>query len=158
MFRLLMPPTNGKETDCSARFPENLRPEYYPTGGDFFEEHSLTLPVSPLPELRGEKKAIHAVPDIQKGEKRSYGKGTEGNQVPALTSLPCLGSPKTGRFIGNGWISIGCPCAGRGTINRKAMPAYLFTREIRPVQSASYIPSGYGRPHRADFTRRRLFP
>ena len=88
MFRLLMPPTNGMETDFWARFPENLWFEYYPTGGDFFEEHSLTLPVRPLPELRGEKKAIHAVPDIQKGGKRSYGKETEGNQVPALTLCP----------------------------------------------------------------------
>ena len=96
MFRLLMPPTNGMETDFWARFPENLWFEYYPTGGDFFEEHSLTLPVRPLPELRGEKKAIHAVPDIQKGGKRSYGKETEGNQVPALTALPGLGLPKTG--------------------------------------------------------------
>ena len=140
MFRLLMPPTNGMETDFWARFPENLWFEYYPTGGDFFEEHSLTLPVRPLPELRGEKKAIHAVPDIQKGGKRSYGKETEGNQVPALTLCPVSVSRRLGVLPGNGCYSIGCPCAGRCTTSRKATPAYLFTREIRPMQPASYIP------------------
>lgn len=133
MFRLLMPLTNGKETDCSARFPENLRPEYYPTGGDFFEEHCLTLPVNPLPELRGEKKAKYAVPDIQKGEKRSYGKETEGNQVPALTALPCFDTPKTGCRIRQRLPASVAPAPGATSTSKEAWPTYQLTRKNRPA-------------------------
>ena len=111
MFRLLMPHSPGKEADCPARFPENQRLEYYPTGGDFFREHRLTLPVSPLPYLRGNKRRNIPCATWKKVKKEF--RKTEGNPSACTFRSARSRPPEDGASHPATDACIGCPCAGR---------------------------------------------
>ena len=148
MFRLLMPHTPGKEADNPARFPENQRLEYYPPGGDFLREQSLTLPVRPLPYLRGVKKARHAVPDNRKRKVKKELRKRNGGQPKCLHLPLCpVSTPRRlGANIGNCCLHLLPLRRARKIITgRHSLPTSEREKSAWSTLPAFYLLIGYGR-------------